>query len=88
MPSPEAIVQMNTLDSLHLLKQMPINRCTTVSAARDFTLLAAWATVGGGDFNTKRRHNSDYDASILKCAQSWVTEWLARCTAEVGVRLS
>jgi hypothetical protein len=36
----------------------------------------------------ERRHNSDYDASILKCAQFWVTEWLARCTAEVGVRLS
>jgi hypothetical protein len=38
---------MNTLDSLQRLKQMPINRCTTMSAARDFTLLAASATKGG-----------------------------------------
>jgi hypothetical protein len=36
------------LDSLHLLKQMQCNRCTTMSAVRDFALLAAWATMGEG----------------------------------------
>ena len=39
---------MNILDSLHLLKQMQYKPITTMSAMRDFALLAAWATMGEG----------------------------------------
>jgi hypothetical protein len=41
-------VQTNILDSLHLLKQMQYKPITTMSAMRDFALLAAWATMGEG----------------------------------------
>ena len=44
----EAAVQMNTLDWLHLLKEMQYKPITTMSAVRDFALLAAWATMGEG----------------------------------------
>ena len=43
-----ADVQTNILDSLHLLKQMQYKPITTMSAVRDFALLAAWATMGEG----------------------------------------
>ena len=45
---PGGDVQKNISDSLHLLKQMQYKPITTMSAVRDFALLAAWATMGEG----------------------------------------
>ena len=39
---------MSILESLHLSKAMQCNRCTSMSAVRDFALLAAWAMMGEG----------------------------------------
>ena len=43
-----AYVQKNISASLHLLKQMQYKPFITMSAVRDFALLAAWATMGEG----------------------------------------
>ena len=48
MPSWSDCSNELTIDILHLSKAMLCNRCTSMSAVRDFALLAAWAMMGEG----------------------------------------